>query len=357
VFDPERSITMDGHQNPEDLAEVLATSTRYALVSEEGSSPVPRHEDRSGSRSPARNGTGVKARPQPELVLGPDVSHYQGEAIQWDKVASAPYVKFAFCKATEGLTYVDSSFARNWAAIKNTSLLRGAYHFGHPKNKPQDEVDHFLSTVGDDAEADLLALNLEVSDEQSPEHILEWATTFLSYLDQSTTTRVIVYTGGFWKYQLGNPASAAIGKFPLWLAQYSNMPGPPKPWSQWAFWQYTNGTYGPSGRLPKSIAGVGACDVSQFNGSYKDLQDLVARAAPRPSALPWPGRYLKLSAPRMKGPDVFAWQQRMKERGWSLTVDGSYGPETRGVTLGLQKHMKIEVDGIVGPTAWAAAWA
>lgn len=348
---------MAGHQNPEDLAEVRATSTRYGLVSDEGSTPVSRYESVSLSRSPGRKAAAVAALPQPELVLGPDVSHYQGAAIQWDKVASAPHVKFAFCKATEGLTYVDPSFARNWAALRQTSLIRGAYHFGRPKNKPHDEVDHFLSTVGDDTSAELLALDLEVSDDQSPEHILEWATTFLEYLDQSTTTRVIVYTGGFWKYQLGNPASRTIGKFPLWLAQYSNVPVPPKPWSQWTFWQYTNGTYGPSAQLPKSIAGVGACDVSQFDGTYKDLQDFVARAAPRPPAPPWSGRYLKLSAPRMKGPDVFAWQQRMNERGWSLAVDGSYGPETRGVTLGFQKHVKIEVDGIVGPTAWAAAWA
>src|SRR5450631_2984882 len=49
-------------------------------------------------------------------VQGMDVSHYDG-AIDWP-TAKANGIDFAFVKATEGATYVDTTFASNWAAMK-----------------------------------------------------------------------------------------------------------------------------------------------------------------------------------------------------------------------------------------------
>jgi hypothetical protein len=50
------------------------------------------------------------------------------------------------------------------------------------------------------------------------------------------------------------------------------------------------------------------------------------------------------------------WQDRMEERGWVLTVDGLYGPETDGVATGFQQEKGLGVDGLVGAETWAAAW-
>lgn len=50
------------------------------------------------------------------------------------------------------------------------------------------------------------------------------------------------------------------------------------------------------------------------------------------------------------------WQMQMKARGWSLTADGLYGPQTRTVTGKFQAQKRLAVDGLIGPATWRAAW-
>jgi murein DD-endopeptidase MepM/ murein hydrolase activator NlpD len=62
--------------------------------------------------------------------------------------------------------------------------------------------------------------------------------------------------------------------------------------------------------------------------------------------------------------DLRVWQQRMKDRGWTITVDGLYGPkgattpqgETASVALAFQKEKGLTADSLIGPQTWAAAW-
>lgn len=51
------------------------------------------------------------------------------------------------------------------------------------------------------------------------------------------------------------------------------------------------------------------------------------------------------------------WQTQMQRRGWRITPDGEYGPETKGVALafGAEKHLGARAD-LIGPIVWAAAW-
>lgn len=75
---------------------------------------------------------------------------------------------------------------------------------------------------------------------------------------------------------------------------------------------------------------------------------------PKPGKAPkWPGRYLR---PGTSGKDVRTWQTQMKRRGWRLSVDGVYGPESREVCVAFQREKGLEVDGVVGPETWRAAW-
>ncbi len=52
--------------------------------------------------------------PSPEKypVTGVDLSHYQGE-VDWERLSQEP-ITFAYIKATEGSSHVDSRFAQNW---------------------------------------------------------------------------------------------------------------------------------------------------------------------------------------------------------------------------------------------------
>ncbi|MCP2341346.1 CHAP domain-containing protein [Actinomadura rupiterrae] len=81
--------------------------------------------------------------------------------------------------------------------------------------------------------------------------------------------------------------------------------------------------------------------------------------APAPSggsAPAWPGRFLR-QPPVMTGGDVRTWQQRMSDRGWNLAVDGAYGPGSESVCRRFQSEKSLEVDGVVGPLTWRAAWS
>src|SRR5262249_34286320 len=74
---------------------------------------------------------------------GIDVSHYQG-TIDWAAVNDGG-IGFAFMKATEGLTFVDSTFAANWSGAKAHGVVRGAYHFFRPQDDGIQQADFFLS--------------------------------------------------------------------------------------------------------------------------------------------------------------------------------------------------------------------
>ena len=54
--------------------------------------------------------------------------------------------------------------------------------------------------------------------------------------------------------------------------------------------------------------------------------------------------------------DLRRWQQRMKDRGWSITPDGLYGNRTATVARKFQAEKGLAVDGLIGRRTWDAAW-
>jgi hypothetical protein len=81
------------------------------------------------------------------------------------------------------------------------------------------------------------------------------------------------------------------------------------------------------------------------------------RSAPR-----WPGReFVWPLQPPIIGQDVHDWQARMHLRGWTIAVDGEYGPQSEGVCRLFQEDSTqhgwyLHVDGVVGVHTWSAAW-
>lgn len=53
---------------------------------------------------------------------------------------------------------------------------------------------------------------------------------------------------------------------------------------------------------------------------------------------------------------VRAYQQRLKDRGWAIAVDGVFGPQTERIIKQFQAEKHLVVDGIAGPQTWHALW-
>lgn len=98
-----------------------------------------------------------------------------------------------------------------------------------------------------------------------------------------------------------------------------------------------------------------------FESNLQDVEDRVRRLLGTatlhgPKAPKWPGRFLKVTTPPMRGEDVERWQRRMNERGWNIPTGGVYDDATRAVCLKFQKEKDLDVDGVVERNTWRAAW-
>ena len=90
---------------------------------------------------------------------GVDVSHHQG-AIDWRALA-ADNVAFAYIKATEGATHMDTLFAFNWEQARRAGLYRGAYHFFTQCQPGAVQAANFIAVVPVTPDALPSALDME----------------------------------------------------------------------------------------------------------------------------------------------------------------------------------------------------
>lgn len=78
-------------------------------------------------------------------VVGLDVSKHNGE-IDFDAVRDDNY-QFVFIKATEGKTYKDDAFERNYRGAREAGLMVGAYHFFRKNRSGQEQADNLLGAI------------------------------------------------------------------------------------------------------------------------------------------------------------------------------------------------------------------
>lgn len=78
-------------------------------------------------------------------VAGIDVSKHNGD-INYKQVADDNY-QFVFIKASEGMTYRDEAFDRNYRGAREAGLKVGAYHFFRKNRTGREQADNFLSVI------------------------------------------------------------------------------------------------------------------------------------------------------------------------------------------------------------------
>ncbi|MBS7231630.1 hypothetical protein KHA90_11400 [Flavobacterium psychroterrae] len=201
-------------------------------------------------------------------VFGIDISRYQGDEInflnkQIDKLT------FIICKATEGITYTDSSFKTNWPAIQAKGYVRGAYHFYHCNDDPTKQVANYLSVMGTFLDTDFppivdfeeTSIDMGVDKASIQPNLLQ----FLSLLAQKTGRKPLIYTDN-------NTANAyltdpAFAEYNLWIADYNNTLTLPKVWQSksWTIWQQSQ-SYKLNGQLN---------DYDIFNGDSNAFSNFI----------------------------------------------------------------------------------
>jgi lysozyme len=216
--------------------------------------------------------------PQPPAsnVRGIDVSRWQG-VMDWQKAKTAG-AQFAFIKATEGQSWVDPQYGRNWAEAQKAGIPRGAYHFFRNGFSPENQAQHFVSTVrsGGFGELPLVA---DIEDTQGTPNAEE-VRTFLLQVEMLSGRKPIVYTGAWWWNQFGSLPWAK--EYDLWIANYRATPPPvlPAGWDTWVFWQYTS-----TGPGPVYGAQSNGIDLNYFNGSADDLRRYIGEDTAVPTEL------------------------------------------------------------------------
>jgi len=203
-------------------------------------------------------------------VYGIDISHYQNNEVD-QIVQQKDKIQFVICKATEGLTYIDPKFNRNWTTLKEHGVIRGAYHFYRSEDDPEKQATFFLNTISTIEKWDIPPiLDFEeggINSSQSIEEVQTGVKSFLELIEKKLGRKPILYTDirTANKY-LGDPY---FSDYPLWIANYINESSPhlPDTWKdrRWTFWQKTS-TYQINGQDN---------DLDLFHGSYKDLKTFI----------------------------------------------------------------------------------
>jgi GH25 family lysozyme M1 (1,4-beta-N-acetylmuramidase) len=212
-------------------------------------------------------------------LRGIDVSYWQS-TIDWDRVAGAG-IEFAFLRVSDGLTHVDSQFARNWAEARRVGIRRGVYQYFRPNLDPIAQANLLLERMGPLEPGDLPpVIDVEASGGLSASAVAARVRTWIDHIEARLGVTPIIYTGPyFWRDQVGGPTFGR--EHPLWVAHYTTgCPLTPEPWARWSFHQYTD-----SGR----VAGIGGnVDMNYFDGTEAELDALTFQGMSPPPPPPPP---------------------------------------------------------------------
>jgi lysozyme len=202
-------------------------------------------------------------------MSGIDVSHFQQD-IDWQQVRRVG-ITFAFIKATDGTSFFDPYFDKNWRKALAARIYRGAYHFFRPQLNAEEQARFFLQKLKADPGELPPVLDVEVLTTATPDSVIAGARQWLQIVKTELDCVPILYTGSaFWRKTLKN--SQDFAEFPLWIAHYTIGPNPlmPSAWPKWTFWQFSQ---------QGKVAGInGNVDLDVFNGNAVDLEAFCIRS-------------------------------------------------------------------------------
>ncbi|MBQ6595777.1 MAG: glycoside hydrolase family 25 [Clostridia bacterium] len=169
-------------------------------------------------------------------IRGVDVSHYQG-TIDWETLQEQG-IRFAYIKATEGSSYVDGMFGRNWENIARTDLRYGAYHFFSFGSSGQTQAENFCGTVR--AAEGMLPPAVDVEpygkyrSAEDLRNAQDELSAWLETVEARMGVRPIIYTTEDFYREC---VSDSFPEHDIWIRSVYRSPSKD---IAWTFWQYSN---------------------------------------------------------------------------------------------------------------------
>ena len=178
----------------------------------------------------------------PASYEGLDVSNWQGN-IDYAQVKAAG-IDVVYIKASEGTTYKDPYFERNYANAKANGLKVGFYHFVTATNvqAARNQAQFFASVISGKTPDCKLAMDFEqFRGGISVNEINEISKVFLETVQQLTGKEILIYSNlndaqRVFSRELAN-------QYPLWVAYWGSESGllnSASNWQNWEGWQYTS---------------------------------------------------------------------------------------------------------------------
>ena len=175
------------------------------------------------------------------IYQGIDVSRWQGD-IDFALVKSSG-IQVVYIKSSEGKSYIDPYFEKNYSNSKANGLKVGFYHYVTAQNvaDAKEQAIFFARVIAEKSPDCRLAMDFEDFGNRSISEINNISKVFLETLEQETGSQVLIYSNA---YSARNIFSEELTKYPLWVANYNvSSPSGNGKWQTWvrmAVYKYRN---------------------------------------------------------------------------------------------------------------------
>jgi GH25 family lysozyme M1 (1,4-beta-N-acetylmuramidase) len=303
---------------------------------------------------------------------GPDISHWNPIA-DWNDI---PEFDLWCMKATEGKSFRSPVFNTNWAKCRELKVMYlGAYHWIRSDSTMTQQVANLKRAIDDHdglRDGEFVMLDWETTP-GIPNVTVAQVEEWIKIAEEHWAGKIIVYASdwvpGFKTWRKKNP------DYPLWYANYrlvDDARGGKAETDLYGadVWQWTS-----------------SAKVSGFSDDTIDMNDVLdwswfetLRPSEEPAVEPpvtvkppvTPSPITKPAPPPSKGPKLnwlndlilkssgnipntaMIFQSLIKSLGYSIQVDGFYGPQSEGACRWFQQMHNLTVDGWVGPKTWNA---
>lgn len=177
-------------------------------------------------------------------AVGADLSRYN---VFFNPDAATSPIDFVFQKATQGITYIDTSYEEIWRGVQKVGI-RGAYHYQSSGFSWEAQAKHFLE-VANRHDYHIYSLDMEEYGNDYTDTFFIDAKRIIDYWRANSDKKVVLYTNSSSYNSMyhalvrayGSPAKTWMDELPLWLASPSSAGSPILPPNRltWQFHQYS----------------------------------------------------------------------------------------------------------------------